>query len=165
LAAWLLLASLSPPAACVSLAARRSPRRRLPASHLSPAARPSGRPAAARRSRRRCRLAQKPVRDPGGGGRLGCLAYLSLHLRSRRSSCPCSAQDVAPHAHPPSAAGGRWSLCFAQRRRRVRQQDTSRVFPATRMRWRRALRDCHTACCVSVWCLIARPLGRDWVCV
>ena len=43
---------------------------------MSPAARSSGRLAAARRSRRRCRLAQtrpeKPVRDPGGGGRLGC---------------------------------------------------------------------------------------------
>ena len=23
----------------------------------------------------------------------------------------------------------------------------------------------HTACCVRVWCLIARPLGRGWVCV
>jgi hypothetical protein len=60
------------------------------------------------------------------------------------------------------------SLCFARRRRRVRQQGASRVFPATRMRWRRALRGCgdaHTACCVRVWCLIARPLGRGWVCV
>ena len=23
----------------------------------------------------------------------------------------------------------------------------------------------HTACCVHMWCLIARPLGRGWVCV
>jgi hypothetical protein len=38
-------------------------------------------------------------------------------------------------------------------RRHVRQQDASRVFPASRVRWRRALRDCgdaHTACCVRV---------------
>jgi hypothetical protein len=25
--------------------------------------------------------------------------------------------------------------------------------------------DAHTACCVRVWCLIALPLGRGWVCV
>ena len=25
--------------------------------------------------------------------------------------------------------------------------------------------DAHTACCVHMWCLIARPLERDWVCV
>jgi hypothetical protein len=130
LAAWLLLASLSPPAACVSLAARRSPRSPLPASHLSPAARPSGRPAAARRSRRRCRLAQKPVRDPGGGGRLGCSGL------SRRPR---------PRAHPPSAAGGRRSLCFTLWRRRVRQQDASRVFPATRMLRAHVAFDCATA--------------------
>ncbi len=64
--------------------------------------------------------------------------------------------------------GGRRSLRFAQRRRHVRQQDASRVFPATRMRWRRAPHDCwdaHTECGVRVWCLIARQLGRDWVCV
>jgi hypothetical protein len=106
-------------AACVSLAARRSPRSSLPASRLSPAARSSGRLAAARRSRRRCRLArtrpEKPVRDPGGGGRLGC-SGLSRRppvapgspqptSPSRRSSCPCSAQDVAPSR--PSAICGR----------------------------------------------------------
>ena len=140
-------------AACVSLAARQSTRGPLPASRLSPAPSPSGRLAAVRRSRRRYRLAQKPVRDPGGGHSLSCSGL------SRRP---------LPRSHPPSAAGGRRSLCFAQRRRRVRQQDASRVFPATRMRWRRALRDCghaHTAYCVRVCCLIARPLGRDWVCV
>ncbi len=52
--------------------------------------------------------------------------------------------------------------------RHVRQQDAYRVFPATRMRWRRAPRDCgdaHTECCVRVWCWIERPLGRDWVCM
>jgi hypothetical protein len=76
-------------------------------------------------------------------------------------------QASRPRAHPPSAAGGRRSLRFAQRLRHVRRQDASRVFPAARVRWRRALRDCgdaDTACCVRVWCLIARPLGRDWVC-
>ncbi len=53
-------------------------------------------------------------------------------------------------------------------RRRVRQQGASRVFPATRMRCRRTQRGCgdaHTECCVRMWCLIARPLGRGWVCV
>jgi len=25
--------------------------------------------------------------------------------------------------------------------------------------------DAHTACCVHTWCLIERPLERDWVCV
>jgi hypothetical protein len=44
-------------------------------SRMSPAVRSSGRLPAARRSRRRCRLArtrpEKPVRSPGGGGRLG----------------------------------------------------------------------------------------------
>jgi len=48
----------------------------------------------------------------------------------------------------------------------LRQQDASRVFPATRMLWGRVLRGCgdaHTGCCVHVWCLIAWPLGRDWV--
>ena len=52
--------------------------------------------------------------------------------------------------------------------RHVRQQDAYRVFPATRMRWRRAPRDCgdaHTECCVRVWCWIERPRGRNWVCV
>ena len=119
------------------------------------------------------RSGSQPVRDPGGGGRLGCSG-----LSRRPPVAPGSPQPTSPfpddrpahvrrktsrpRAHPPSAAGGRWSLCFAQRRRRVRQKDASREFPATRMRWRRALRDCgdaHTACCVSVWCLIARPLG------
>ena len=51
------------------------------AQPLPRADRTSGRLAAARRSRRRCRLAQtrpeKPVRAPGGGGRLGCLSRLS----------------------------------------------------------------------------------------
>ena len=93
---------------------------------------------------------------------------LSLHRRPDDRPAHVRRKTSRPRAHPPSAAGGRRSLCFAQRRRRVRQQDASRVFPATRMRWRRALRDCgdaHTECCVRVWCLIARPLGRDWVCV
>ena len=105
-----------------------------------------------------------PLSPPAGRPRVSS-AYIAVpddrpaHVRRKTSR---------PRAHPPSAAGGRRSLCFAQRRRRVRQQDASRVFPATRMRWRRALRDCgdaHTECCVRVWCLIARPLGRDWVCV
>ena len=105
-----------------------------------------------------------PLSPPAGRPRVSS-AYIAVpddrpaHVRRKTSR---------PRAHPPSAAGGRRSLCFAQRRRRVRQQDASRVFPATRMRWRRALRDCghaHTAYCVRVCCLIARPLGRDWVCV
>ena len=82
-------------AACVSLAARRSPRSSLPASRLSPAARSSGRLAAARRSRRRCRLArtrpEKPVRDPGGGGRLGCSG-----LSRRPPVAPGSPQPTSP---------------------------------------------------------------------
>ena len=51
----------------------------LPTSRLSPAARSSGRLAAAHRNRRRCRLArtrpEKPVRTPGGSGRLGCSRF------------------------------------------------------------------------------------------
>jgi len=56
----------------------------------------------------------------------------------------------------------------ASSQRRVRQQDAYRVFPATRMSWGWAPRDCegaHTECCVRVWCWIERPRGRDWVCV
>jgi hypothetical protein len=98
-------------AACVSLAARQSTRGPLPASRLSPAPSPSGRLAAVRRSRRRYRLAQKPVRDPGGGHSLSCSGL------SRRP---------LPRSHPPSAAGGRLSLCFVMWRWRFRQQDASR---------------------------------------
>ena len=62
---------------------------------LSPAARSSGRLAAARRSRRRCRLArtrpEKPVRDPGGGGRLGCSG-----LSRRPPVAPGSPQPTSP---------------------------------------------------------------------
>jgi len=121
---------------------------------------------------------EKPVRTPGGSGRLGCsrLSRPPIAPGFPRPTSPFptivlpmfGARHRAHRAHPPSAASRRRSLRFAQRRRHVRQQDASRVFPATRMQWRRALRDCgeaHTECCVRVWCLIARPLGRDWVCV
>jgi hypothetical protein len=102
-------------AACVSLDARQSPQSSLPASRLSTAARSSGR-LAADRSLRRCRLArtrpEKPVRAPGGGGRLGCSRLSRLppvapgHRSSRRSSCPCSAPDVAP-SRPSTVCGRR----------------------------------------------------------
>jgi len=114
-------------------------------------------------------------------------------------------------ARPPSAAGGRRSLCFAQRLRGIRRQDASggEMFGARRRAHRAQddtsadsenLRpadagvcasrqpdasrvfqrpacdggaltkslgcgDAHTASCVRVWCLIAQPLGRGWVCV
>ena len=170
-----------PSPAKVDTAASRVHARRSPRSSL-PAARSSGRLAAARRSRRRCRLArtrpEKPVRTPGGSGRLGCsrLSRPPIAPGFPRPTSPFptivlpmfGARHRAHRAHPPSAASRRRSLRFAQRRRHVRRQDASRVFPAARVRWRRALRDCgdaDTSCCVRVWCLIARPLGRDWVCV
>jgi hypothetical protein len=83
-----------PSPAKVDTAASRVHARRSPRSSL-PAARSSGRLAAARRSRRRCRLArtrpEKPVRDPGGGGRLGCSG-----LSRRPPVAPGSPQPTSP---------------------------------------------------------------------
>jgi hypothetical protein len=101
-------------AACISLAARRSPQGPLPTSRMSPAARSSGRLAAVRRSSRHCRLARtrNPSELPEAVAVWAEFASLaarrsppgvpSLHRRSRLSSCPCSAQDVAP-SHPFSS--------------------------------------------------------------
>jgi hypothetical protein len=63
-----------------------------------------------------------PLSPPTGRPRVSS-AYIAApddrpaHVRRKTSR---------PRAHPPSAAGGRRSLCFAQRRRRVRQQHASR---------------------------------------
>jgi hypothetical protein len=63
-----------------------------------------------------------PLSPPTGRPRVSS-AYIavpddySAHARRKTSR---------PRVHPPSAAGGRRSLCFAQLRRRVRQQHTSR---------------------------------------
>ena len=95
-------------AVCVSLAARRSPQGSLPTSRMSPAVRSSGRLPAARRSRRRCRLArtrpEKPVRSPGGGCRLGC----------SRLSC---SQPVAPGSPQPTSLFPTIVLPMGARRR------------------------------------------------
>ena len=90
----------------------------------------------------------KPVRDPGGGGRLGCSG-----LSRRPQVGPGSSQPTSPFPTivlPMFCARRcvlapvrhlRRSLCFAQQRQHLRQQDASRVFPATRMRWRLALHE------------------------
>ena len=55
---------------------------------------------------------EKPVRTPGGSGSLGCSRLSRLppvapgHRSSRRSSCPCSAPDVAP-SRPSTVCGRR----------------------------------------------------------
>jgi hypothetical protein len=82
---------------------------------------------------------EKPVRTPGGSGRLGC-SRLSRRppiapgsprptrgdLGSRVSYAHVRRKTSRPRAHPPSAASRRRSLRFAQWRRHVRQQDASR---------------------------------------
>jgi hypothetical protein len=128
-----LLASLSPPADRPRVPCLRR------ACRLQPAHLVAWRP----RNHRRCKLArtrpEKPVRTPGGSGRLGC-SRLSRRppiapgsprptrgdLGSRVSYAHVRRKTSRPRAHPPSAASRRRSLRFAQWRRHVRQQDASR---------------------------------------
>ena len=137
------LEAVASQAVCVSLANRRSPQSSLPTWRLSPASRSSGRLAAAHRNSRR-------PRNPRGSGSLGC-----SRLSRRPPIAPGSPRPTAQFQtivlpmfgarHRVLASSASRSLRFAHRRRHVRQQDPSRVFPATRMRWRRALRDCGDA--------------------
>jgi hypothetical protein len=95
----------------------------------------SGRLSAAHRNNRRCKP-EKPVRTPGGSGRLGCSRLSHRPLIAPGSPRPTSVPDDSPaHVcrktsdpldHPPSAVIRRLSLRFAQRQRHVRQQDASR---------------------------------------
>ena len=84
---------------------RQRSRRRWPSGLLSPLSPPAGRP----------RVSSDYIAVPD---------HRPAHVRRKTSH---------PRAHPPSAAGGRRSLPFAHLRWHVRQQDTSRVFPANRM--------------------------------
>ena len=157
-----LLASLSPPADRPRVPCLRR------ACRLQPAHLVAWRP----RNHRRCKLArtrpEKPVRTPGGSGRLGCSRLSRRPPIAPGSPRPTSPfptivlpmfgarhRTLAPIRRLRPADNGcaqRRLRCLrcAQRRRHVRQQDASRVFPATRIRWRRALRDCGTECCICV---------------
>ena len=97
---------------------------------------------------------------PASSARLRCAGTLWA-VAGRPLTHIYFGRECAARAGAPRGRTASWQ-------RHVRQQDAYRVFPATRMRWRRAPRDCgdaHTECCVRVWCWIERPRGRDWVCV